>query len=257
MYQTGRGVIQDLSEAIKYFHLAANQKQQDALKTLGALSEVGKGVPKNIVLAYVWYSIGALENNSAFATDQKRLESTLTASQIEDARDLLRRCQRQDFKRCYELPTSQPNVEEITEIPPLALKPSDSVSGSQKIIPLEKVGGTYVVSVLINGAITLKFTVDSGAADVSIPADVFLTLVRTGTITNSDFLGSQTYVLADGSKMPSQMFRIRTLKVGNVVVENVTGSIAPIQGSLLLGQSFLGRLKSWSMDNTKHVLIIN
>ena len=33
-------------------------------------------------------------------------------------------------------------------------------------------GGTYVVPVLINDAITLDFVVDSGAADVSIPADV-------------------------------------------------------------------------------------
>ena len=138
-----------------------------------------------------------------------------------------------------------------------ALKAMYSVTEPQKIVPLEKLGGTYVVSVLINGAITLKFTVDSGAADVTIPADVFLTLIRTGTIADSDFLGSQTYVLADGSKMPSQKFRIRSLKIGDVLVENITGSIAPVQGSLLLGQSFLGRLKSWSMDNTKHVLIIN
>ena len=36
--------------------------------------------------------------------------------------------------------------------------------------------------------------------------------------------------------------------VGDVVVENVTGSVAPAQGSLLLGQSFLGRFKSWSID---------
>jgi hypothetical protein len=33
-----------------------------------------------------------------------------------------------------------------------------------------------------NDAITLDFTIDSGAADVSIPADVVMTLMRTGTI---------------------------------------------------------------------------
>ena len=43
-------------------------------------------------------------------------------------------------------------------------------------------GGVYVVPVLINNAITLDFIVDSGAADVSIPADVVMTLMRTGTI---------------------------------------------------------------------------
>ena len=67
--------------------------------------------------------------------------------------------------------------------------------------PLRKEGGTFVVPVQINGAITLDFTVDSGAADVSVPADVFSTLVRTGTIRDLDIIGEQTYVLADGSNL--------------------------------------------------------
>ena len=111
--------------------------------------------------------------------------------------------------------------------------------------------------VFINNAITLKFVVDSGASDVSIPADVVMTLMRTATITTSDFIGTATYSLADGSTMPSTRFRIRSLKVGNKVVENVTGSVAPVQGSLLLGQSFLSHFKSWSIDNTRHALALN
>ena len=122
--------------------------------------------------------------------------------------------------------------------------------------PLKKEGGTFVVPVLINDAITLDFTVDSGAADVSVPADVFSTLARTGTIRDSDIIGEQTYVLADGSKSQSVTFTIRSLKVGGKVVENVRGSVAPSRGSLLLGQSFLERFKSWSIDNTKHVLLL-
>ena len=106
-----------------------------------------------------------------------------------------------------------------------------------------------MVPVLINGVIELNFTVDSGAADVSIPADVLMTLLRTGTLKDSDFLGTQTYVLADGSRVPSQTFRIRMLKVGDRVIENVIGSVADVRGSLLLGQSFLGKFKSWSVDN--------
>ncbi len=121
---------------------------------------------------------------------------------------------------------------------------------------MQKDGGTYVVPVLINNSITLKFVVDSGAADVSIPADVVMTLMRTGTLLESDFLGTKTYVLADGSKVPSRTFRIRSLKVGDTVVENVIGSMAAVEGSLLLGQSFLGRFKSWSIDNTKHALVL-
>ena len=125
------------------------------------------------------------------------------------------------------------------------------------VIPLVPDGGTFAVPVTINGQITLKFVVDSGASDVSIPADVVLTLVRTGTITDADFLGTQTYRMADGSSVPSQRFVIRSLKVGDRTLENVTGSIAPIAGSLLLGQSFLSRFKSWSIDNQRRALILN
>ena len=123
-------------------------------------------------------------------------------------------------------------------------------------IPLRKQGGIFVVPVSINDAITLQFAIDSGAADVSIPADVVLTLMRTGTLRGADFLGRKTYVLADGSTVPSPTFRIRTLKVGDQELEDVVGSVASVNGSLLLGQSFLSRFRSWSIDNQRQVLIL-
>ena len=118
-------------------------------------------------------------------------------------------------------------------------------------------GGTFKVPVTINDQLTLKFVVDSGASDVSIPADVVATLLRTETITDADFLDKQTYRLADGSTIPSQRFVIRTLKIGDKTLQNVVGSIAPVTGSLLLGQSFLSRFKSWSMDNQQQTLMLN
>jgi clan AA aspartic protease (TIGR02281 family) len=122
---------------------------------------------------------------------------------------------------------------------------------------LEEDGGTYVLPVLINNTITLKFTIDSGASDVSIPADVAHTLVRSGTITSDDFIGTQTFTLADGSTVPSPLFRIRSLKVGDIELQNVVATITNENGSLLLGQSFLSRLSSWSIDNDRHVLLMN
>jgi hypothetical protein len=38
-------------------------------------------------------------------------------------------------------------------------------------------------------------------------------------------------------------------------VENVKGRVAPAQGDLLLGQSFLGRFRSWSIDNKTNELL--
>lgn len=82
---------------------------------------------------------------------------------------------------------------------------------------------------------------------MSIPEDVFITLIRAKTVREEDLIGEQVYVLADGSRVKSVKFRIRYLQVGGRVLENVTGSVGSRNSSLLLGQSFLGRFKSWSM----------
>lgn len=123
-------------------------------------------------------------------------------------------------------------------------------------IPVTQAGGVYEVPVLINEVITLKFVLDSGAAEVSIPADVALTLVRAGTVTKNDFLPGKTYVLGDGSQVKSPRFMLRNLKVGNSTVSNVVGSISNTRGPLLLGQSFLEKLGPWTLNTEKKVLVI-
>jgi predicted aspartyl protease len=131
------------------------------------------------------------------------------------------------------------------------------VAATGQEVRLEKAEGTYAVPVLINRAITLKFVLDSGASDVLIPADVFLTLLRTGTVSERDFLGSQTYSLADGSKLKGARFIIRELKVGDHVATNVVASVGPVSGDLLLGLSFLSRFGAVTLDNERHVLILS
>jgi predicted aspartyl protease len=170
----------------------------------------------------------------------------------------------QDVKNSLQqLKTSivQPKPENLPSPPKVGLADhpnpvGPSTSGERFSVAMRAEGGVYVVPILINDAITLDFVVDSGAADVSIPADVVSTLIRTRTIGPSDFVGQQTYVLADGSETPSDVFIIRSLKVGNHVVLNVRASIASPKASLLLGQSFLQHFRSWSIDNARHALVL-
>jgi predicted aspartyl protease len=123
-------------------------------------------------------------------------------------------------------------------------------------ITLRTDGGVLMVPVQINGALTLDFIIDSGAADVAVPADVVSTLMRTGTLKRTDFVGERTYILADGSEVPSQVFTIRSLKVGSYIIENVQGSIASAKATPLLGQSFLRHFRSWAIDNARNVLVL-
>ena len=143
----------------------------------------------------------------------------------------------------------------------LGLDSSTSLSkflrGFAIYVPAE--GGTFVVPVTINGTTTLDFSLNGGAAEVTIPADLFETLRRTGTISEADLLEPDEYELADGSAREQTSFLIRTLKVGDAELRDVVTSVSPIKGYLVLGQSFLSRMGTltWSVDNQRHVLVLN
>jgi len=132
-----------------------------------------------------------------------------------------------------------------------------TTSGAIEVPLHRQPGGVHYLPVKINNTLTLDFLVDSGSASVTMPADVVLALVRLGTIAPGDFLGSEDYRLADGSSLASETFQIRSLKVGGIDLKGVTGSMAPIHGGLLLGQSFLSRFRSWSIDNSRQMLILD
>jgi clan AA aspartic protease (TIGR02281 family) len=124
-------------------------------------------------------------------------------------------------------------------------------------IPLQKQGGVYSLPVRINGVITLNFILDSGASEVAIPADVAMTLIRTGTITDNDFLPGKSYRLADGSQLKSTRLILREMELGGIKISNVPCSVTPPAGDLLLGQSLLEKLHSWKLDNDRHVLVVD
>jgi tetratricopeptide (TPR) repeat protein len=98
-------------------------------------------------------------------------------------------------------PTNQEVIHALDALAVSVVQKPDVQLADQTSIKMEREGGVYVVPVRFNDMITLSAIVDSGASDMSVPADVVFTLIRTKTITDEDFLGQQTYVLADGSKV--------------------------------------------------------
>jgi uncharacterized protein len=231
MYLNGQGVPQDYATAVEWYRKAADHHNATAQNNLGRMYANGQGVPQDYVSAHMWFNLATARGDKAGATNRDWVAARMTPAQTAEAQ-----------KRAAEWQAEAANA-----------APAQAAQGR---VPLKMDGGTFVVPVQINGTMTLDFIIDSGAADVSVPADVVSTLMRAGAIREPDFIGENTYVLADGSKTKSPTFTIRTLKVGNTVLDNVRGSVASSQGSLLLGQSFLARFKSWSIDNTKQELLL-
>ena len=46
------------------------------------------------------------------------------------------------------------------------------------------------------------------------------------------------------------------LRIGDRQIENVMAGVSKAKGPLLLGQSYLGRFRSWSIDNERYLLVL-
>jgi len=242
--------------------LAAGQGDPAALDGLGSMFESGSVVPVDFAKAYALFHLAASRQSSDPAlvaraiAHRDTLGARMSSAQLGRVNELIALCNGSDVNRCGEIIISAGGLT-VAGSGTQTTRNGLSVSRDGKmIVPLEESSGVYLVPVVVNGVMNLKFLIDTGATDVAIPADIVASMVMSGFIEQADFLGERTYRVANGSTMLSQTFRIRSLKVGNIVIENVRASVLPEKGPLLLGQSFLRRLKSWSLDNALHVLII-
>ncbi len=248
----------DPSALLQQHRLAAAQGSPAALDGLGAMFEIGSAVPVDFAKAYALFHLAASRQSSDPAlvarasAHRDALGARMSAAQLSRVNELIALCNGSDVNRCGEIiiAAGAPGVATVSA------QPVRRSPDGKTMVSLEPYNGIYVVPGVINGVLSVKFAVDTGASDVAIPADIVASLVQGGFIEQSDFLGEQTYRIADGSTRSTRTFRIRSLQVGNVVIEDVRGSVLPEKAAPLLGQTFLRRLKSWSMDTTAHVLTI-
>ena len=139
----------------------------------------------------------------------------------------------------------------IETINPISETPTNTI----KFVKSEN--GLIEVPVVLNDVLRINFIFDSGASEVSLSPDVALTLIRTGTITESDFLPDQTYTFADGSSAKSKRFLIRKLMIGNQTLTNIEASISKsIEAPMLIGQNVMNKLGSVTIDYNNQLLII-
>jgi predicted aspartyl protease len=254
LFQLGRAYqrAHNASSALKYYRSAGEKNYAAAQNSLGDMYSEGfefspePGVQFAVVdaaKAADWYQKAA-EQGLAIAQNNLGIA-------YRDGRGVTR--DDQQAATWFRKAADQGFADAAKNLTALQQQPAQA---QREQVQMRRQGGIFVVPVLINNAINLNFAVDSGASDVSIPADVVLTLARTGSLKEGDFLGTQTYVIADGSRVPSQQFRIRSLTVGGWFVENVTGHVGAVKSPPLLGQSFLKRFGSWSIDNAHGVLLL-
>ena len=104
LYHNGQGVPQDYQEAMKWYRKAAEQGHPGAQSNLGRLYDNGQGVPQDFVRAHMWFNLSAAassgDNGKKAMKNRDLVASRMTATQIEKAQEMARRCQETKFKEC-------------------------------------------------------------------------------------------------------------------------------------------------------------
>lgn len=119
------------------------------------------------------------------------------------------------------------------ETPAGRLGPARSRRAGVLRIPYEQHGNAILVYARLNDRVTAPFYVDTGAADVVVPAAV---AARAGVVVSAD-TPRETYGTANGL-IRQAVVRFEAVEVGEARVENVRGSVSQSLPVGLLGTSF-------------------
>ena len=135
----------------------------------------------------------------------------------------------------------------------ISIIPVSMIAEERIPMTLEK-SGIYTIPCKVNG-LKLQFVFDTGATDVHLSLVEAAFMLKNGYIEDDDFVGTETYSMADGSISENAIVNLKTIKIGSRIINNVKACISSkIDASLLLGQSAIRKLGSYSIENSYLVL---
>jgi clan AA aspartic protease (TIGR02281 family) len=147
---------------------------------------------------------------------------------------------------CGPLPSSNPVIASA----PASPAPSSSPSSDTVPLIIMDNGRAMALTVFVGG-MAHTFLLDTGATDVSVPADLADALIARGEAVEGP---KSTSVIADGSEHVERTIIISSMKVGSHYLGNVRAGVAPNGAMSLLGMSVLNRIGKFSVDAANGVL---
>jgi clan AA aspartic protease (TIGR02281 family) len=115
--------------------------------------------------------------------------------------------------------------------------------------------GVYEIPCTVND-LPLKFIFDTGASTITISSLDAAFMLKNNYLNEYDFGSKRNYRTASGDIIEGTKIRLRKVKIGEMVLENIEASVVHKQNApLLFGQSALGKFAKISIDNTKNEII--
>jgi aspartyl protease family protein len=116
------------------------------------------------------------------------------------------------------------------------------------LVKMVEENGVYKIPIEINGS-NMNFIFDTGASIISISSTEAMFLYKQGTLKEEDFIGNVNFQDATGAISEGTIIRLKTVKIGNKILQNVEASIVHNNSApLLFGQSALAKFGKVSID---------
>ena len=135
-------------------------------------------------------------------------------------------------------------------------EPSGSKQEYVSEIPFTAEGGNCYVKCQIND-LPMRFVFDTGASDVSISMVEASFMMKNGYLSEKDVIGNARFSDALGNVSEGTVINLKTVKFGDLELDNVRASVVRNQKApLLLGQTVLSRIGKIEIDNQKKVIVV-
>jgi aspartyl protease family protein len=144
---------------------------------------------------------------------------------------------------------NQIETPEVIEKQP-EVQPSKKWEGTTEINMIRE-NGIYKVPIEINGS-KMDFIFDTGASSICISETEAKFLVKQGTLNQDDVIGEESFSDANGDISSGMVVKLKSVKIGDRVLNNVQALIVPNdKAPLLLGQTALAQFGKISIDYQK------
>ena len=101
LYRDGKGVPRDYTKAAQWFSASAAQGNSAGMYNLGLMYELGQGMKPEPFHAYMWYALAAEQKNLPNAAAHRdALWGRMTPAAQKQARELVAACKSQAYKGC-------------------------------------------------------------------------------------------------------------------------------------------------------------
>jgi len=124
------------------------------------------------------------------------------------------------------------------------------------VIKMETENGVKYVWVEIND-LKLRFIFDTGASSICISPAEATVLYRQGTLQKEDIFDVEYFQDATGKISEGTKINLRTVKVGNIILENIEATVIDnVNAPLLLGQTVFEKFGKIEIDNINDEIIL-